>query len=113
MSYCRWSKESDLHIYEYTQGGYNVHVRGNRGNSNMTFFDTYVDGMPDMAKHDEWMKGLEYLDHPDSGGSYNFKTIPEVLAYIEKVRGEGLICPEYAVEKLKADLEADTKPVIP
>ena len=113
MSYCRWNAESDLYIYEHVDGGFRVHIKGNRGNPNMQFGETMVDGKHNEQKYQEYLVGLEYLTHPSAGETFTFDTIPEVLTYIEKVRGEGLICPEYAVTGLQEDLEQDTKPVTP
>lgn len=129
MSYCRWSSEdwsSDLYCYADVSGGYTSHVARNR--------TVFAESLPDLvvfpttrAEEDEerferelaaWYDRRQRvlsmvadaervsIVHPDAGATFNDPTPGACADRLERLRAEGFVVPQYAIDRLREEQTA-------
>lgn len=123
MSFCRWSclnGYSDVYVYEGRQG-YVTHVARKRRppgapRSGMdAFYEVMAaDGSGEEmaeayrsadAKRQEWDEAhpLAPIDHPEAGANFCHDDADECAANLERLRREGFVVPEWAIESLREE----------
>lgn len=112
MSYCRWSSDNgycDLYVYEDVQGGWTSHVAARRrppGAPRDPMYAFMAGGVKEyMSAMDEWNKWAQSvtmidIDHPEAGTSFNHDTPGECAENLKRLRAEGFVVPEYAINSL-------------
>ncbi len=115
MSYCRWSclnGYSDLYVYEDVSGGWTTHVawRMLPPGAPDHGMDLLIGKGGSVGKYmeaqkawDAWKEKVELtdIDHPEAGESFNHPTPGECADNLERLRGEGFVVPDWAVENLR------------
>lgn len=114
MSYCRWSSDdskSDVYVYESVNGGFDVHVAGNKVN----FDRSKLPPMPNIKDSDFGEKYIERikiisslledaeiepLNSKHAGKSYNFESPGETALALEDMKQDGLHVPDGVIEEL-------------
>lgn len=122
MSYCRWSCLNgycDVYVYEDVHGGWTTHVAARRrpagavadefglimasgGDAEHPAMKLY------MEQHRlamEWAENNEpiALAHEEAGSSFNHGTPGECADNLERLRREGFIVPQWAIDDLRAE----------
>ena len=121
MSYCRWSSDDyqcDVYVYEDVSGGWTTHVAGNR----IVFAEPLPPDVPFNADHmGEWLerhnKVMEMVDKaqrvpiggPSDGQTFNDATAEKCASWLEALRSEGYVVPQYAIDSLREE-EEETAP---
>ena len=114
MSYCRWTDDSDVYVYEDASGGWTTHVAGRRRidpppgpslellRDGQVFWYLMLDRMSDSARE---VTGdpMEDLAAPSAGKSFNDPTPGECADRLEALRAEGLMVPQYAIDDLREE----------
>lgn len=115
MAYCRWSSMNyscDLYVYEHVDGGWMIHVAGNRVVGEIP--PMLPLGEPDvdtwLKKHEEQMKFLQEAEREKIGGpsdqaTYGCDTLEEVREHLTRLRSEGYVFPEDLMERIERDNE--------
>lgn len=116
MSYCRWSSDnfaSDVYVYEYVHGGFNIHVAGNRIVGNVPPLPNILEVGNDefVAAHRRQMDFVRSAKHapiglPHDGETFNEPDIPATIARLLELRAAGYIVPEYALEALREEMQS-------
>jgi len=125
MSYCRWSTndfQCDVYVYEDVAGGWTTHVANNR----VKYAEPLPPHVPfDGENMDAWLerhnKVMEMVHNatrvpiggPSDGQTFNDATPGKCAGWLEVLRSEGYIVPQYAIDTLKeeeAECEHDWQP---
>ena len=117
MSYCRWSSENgycDVYVYEDVHGGWTTHVASNRippgapPDPIECLIDGDLDGFQErMRVRREWSDKVETIriDHPEAGSSFNHDTPGECAENLKRLKADGFMVPDYAIETLMKEEE--------
>ena len=112
MSYCRWSDDSDVYVYEDVSGGWTTHVAGRRRvdppaqpslallAEGQVFWWMLLERMRRSAL-DVTGDPMERIAAPSAGESFNDPSPGECADRLERLRAEGLIVPQYAIDDLR------------
>ena len=117
MSYCRWSPECDVYVYEDVAGGFTCHVGSMRviniadAPKSPSFSDysspvseeDMQDFLVKYRAYTEWLKdkairepiGLEF-----DGKSFNTETATGMGNELSLLKFQGYLVPDYAIEAL-------------
>lgn len=107
---------SDFYIYEHVGGFFSVNVAGNRHKPTRPFDEAKVvdeNGNPESSGRasDAWMKwldeGREQIDHPDAGQTFEFFTMEEVIEKVEQLTNEGFLAPDWLLDTLREEADAE------
>ena len=118
MSYCRFSSDdwaSDLYVYAHVDGGYAIHVAGNRVVGDVPKCEHLFtkDTLPQFFEaHEVQMRFLDTAKRvpiglPCDGESYYLATALETLDKLYDLRDLGYHVPQYALDALKEEADAD------
>lgn len=116
MSYCRFSSDNfycDVYVYQSCDR-FVIHVAGRRQPpgappdpfdfvaSNVFDADVFVEA---HAKRKVWSNKnpLVDIDHPEAGASFHHATARECAENLIRLRGEGFVVPQYAIDELLAE----------
>ena len=125
MSYCRWSTndfQCDVYVYEDVAGGWTTHVACNRVLYNeplpdpVPFDKESIDAF--IERHNKVMEMVNNAERvpiggPSDGQSFNDATPGKCADWLEVLRSEGYIVPQFAIDTLKeeeAECEHDWQP---
>ncbi len=114
MSYCRWSTDCDVYVYEGGMSGFMVHVAASRY--------VFKDPLPDPVLYTkrnfkEWfawhervremtnVAALETIDLPHDGETFNEPTPAACADRLEQLKALGYRVPQYAIDALREDIE--------
>jgi hypothetical protein len=112
MSYCRWSSDNgycDLYVYEDVHGGWTTHVATHRippgappDPIDLLFAGDVGGYLKRNEERSEWIKGINTIkiDHPEAGTSFNHDTPGECAENLKRLRAEGFVVPECAINSL-------------
>jgi len=122
MSYCRWSTDNfscDLYCYEHVDGGYAIHIAGNRivsklpPDADWRLAETNWDEF--CRQRDVWMEAMEVAEREDitlpyAGESFYPETLEQFRDKLINLRQIGYNFPDYVlriVDEEISDREAD------
>lgn len=113
MSYCRFSSDNfccDAYVYESCEGGFATHIASRRVPPGsppdpLTVFlstKSQEDYEAAIKAVNAWRKTitLEKIDHPEAGAFFNHGTARECAKNLLRLRGEGFLIPQYAIDAL-------------
>lgn len=123
MSYCRLSSDNgycDAYVYESVHGGFETHLAGRRqppgapDKPSTAMWKAIMAGRSDLATDaykaaqpiwDAWeeQNPLIEIDHPEAGESFNHETPGECADNLERLRSEGFVIPQYAIDMLRQE----------
>ena len=114
VSYCRWTDDSDVYVYEDASGGWTTHVAGRRrvGAPPPAPLALAADGQIFwyMLLHRMRQSALEVtgdpmeeIASPSAGMSFNDISPGECADRLEALRAEGLMVPQYAIDELREE----------
>lgn len=101
MSYCRFSRESDVYAYPTGNGHAAVHV------ANHTYSDE--DKLNELLSaerldFDAVQKLMVPLDSVHAGMQYHVDTLEELRAKLLELRASGLRVPDHAIERVEREI---------
>lgn len=120
MSYCRWSSDNfycDAYVYE-SSAGWETHLANQRrppgapDNGATAMFKSLQVLRNDLAADayrlaqaawDEWAERnpLQPIDHDEAGESFIHESPGECADNLERLRSEGFVIPQYAIDALR------------
>ena len=119
MSYCRFSSDgfrSDVYCYESVEGGYMVHVAGNRMTNERPLPPHFKKEVSEVTTqdwldfHNELMEKTkdietESINGPFDGETFVLDSLEEVLSTLEMLKLNGYVVPSDVFESIIEDLE--------
>ena len=125
MSYCRWSSLNgycDVYVFEDVHGGWTTHVASRRPppgapEDPMEVLTVEAAADPELwtkawaefqrrqAARDAWASTNASLpiEHPEAGASFNHPTPGDCADNLERLRAEGFIVPQAAIDVLRSE----------
>ena len=121
MSYCRFSSDSfrcDLYVYEHVNGGFMVHVAGNRVPDDipheLELTKENANSGAWLSSHMAMMKALEKCERipitlPHAGETFNEPDLECLKARLLALRQVGYLFPDHVLQDIDEEL-ADEHP---